>query len=588
MAVNQGVIKLTLLVDDKGSIHVKGFEKTSSKKLKEVADSSDKATSRIKAGWAKVKSAWVGIAASLYALKKAFDMAFAAAKFQEREQAFANLAASYGMSSDKIIADLKRVSNGTIDTMTLIEKAGAAMFMGIDPKKLTDLMAIARTAAKVMGQSISQAFSDIVLASARESKMILDNLGIVVKLEDAYKGYADKMKIVGRELTAVEKKQAFLNAAIEKGEDIIKRVNMTTETSAEKIQRYQARWKDTAIVIGKAFLTLGMGIGLIFETSSVIAVRWIQYIAGALSRLLDIMSKIPMAGAHVKRWADNLKKVEENAKGAADIGIKHMSDTWDTMVAVWKKSEPVQRQVINNINAQAEATEKLIEKQKKIIDEEARAVEIRRQANETLYRELGLDAETYYRDQAQKLVEQAATWQKAGVDTEKISEWLYQNLGKLSEEAYLKGEIVAGNIMHSMQVQARALVDEFHVAQLQAIARLSSIGAKVAELDGSRIGLTVSLFDQASSGIDRIIDRLQELKRAARSVDLGGGSASPPETPSTQVAEVNSGVEGAPSRSIVIHNMNFTVPPGNSGSASLAETARGIKRELLKLETRGL
>lgn len=196
---------------------------------------------KFKANWMAITA---GMAAAGAAIYKAFDAAELGAKAAQQESSFRNLANSVGMSSDAIIADLRRVSSGTVSTQQLIEKAGTSMLLGIEAKYLPKMMEIARASSRITGQTITQAFADLSLASARQSKMILDNLGIMVDVEKANKNYAAAMNIVGRELNDVESKQAFLNATMAAGQEIINRVNLQTETQSEKLGRLKARMED--------------------------------------------------------------------------------------------------------------------------------------------------------------------------------------------------------------------------------------------------------------------------------------------------------------------------------------------------------
>ena len=63
--------------------------------------------------------------------KKAWDAVDIAARAQQEKKAFENLAATYEASAESIIAELKRVSGKTIDTMSLIRQAGTAMMMPV-------------------------------------------------------------------------------------------------------------------------------------------------------------------------------------------------------------------------------------------------------------------------------------------------------------------------------------------------------------------------------------------------------------------------------------------------------------------------
>ena len=202
----------------------------------------------------QIKAGWLQITAAMYATAKAYDALKLGARATQEAQAFANMAASHGANADKIIEDLKRASVGTVDTMTMIQKAGTAMMMGIDPEKISGLMAIARATSKLTGQTVVEAFSDMSLATARQSKMILDNLGILVSVAKANEEYAKKLKITGRELTDTEKKAAFLNAAIETGGDLMKRLGGETKSTAEMFQSFEAFAKNVWVAISQGAL----------------------------------------------------------------------------------------------------------------------------------------------------------------------------------------------------------------------------------------------------------------------------------------------------------------------------------------------
>ena len=109
------------------------------------------------------------------------------------------------------------------------------MLLGIDPNKFVKLMEIARAASKATGDTITKSFEDITIGIGRQSRMILDNLGIIVKVDDANKKYAKTLGISASALTDTQKKQAFLNATMLAGQKIIDGVGNTAEDSADKI-----------------------------------------------------------------------------------------------------------------------------------------------------------------------------------------------------------------------------------------------------------------------------------------------------------------------------------------------------------------
>jgi hypothetical protein len=241
-----------------------------------------------------VRSSWLQIAGATYGAIKAWDLAKLGVRAQQEANAFRNMAASYGMSADDIISDLKKVSANTIDTATLIQKAGTAMMMGISPDKLSKLMAIARATSKMTGQTVTKSFEDISLAVGRQSRMILDNLGIIVKAGEANEMYAEQLGKTSSELSEAEKKMAFLNATIVAGEDLMKRLGKQTKTTAEMFQSFEALVGNLKIGIGQGLVTAARWIVIGFtQAGNTINMFFEQFVIGARQLAQWLGKKIP-------------------------------------------------------------------------------------------------------------------------------------------------------------------------------------------------------------------------------------------------------------------------------------------------------
>lgn len=208
----------------------------------------------------KLKKHWLGVSVAIYAsmrvIRAGWDLIKEAADFEQQKRAFDNLTASYGRNGDKIIAGLKKVSDNTISTMELINKAGTAMMMGIAPDKVIRLMEIARSTARMTGQSVTDAFADISKGTARSSKLLLDNLGILVGVGKANEQWAAANNRTVESMTEVERKGAFLNAVIEAGSGLMLKLGEQADTTRDKMDRLTTSWANFKIEIGLATLAL--------------------------------------------------------------------------------------------------------------------------------------------------------------------------------------------------------------------------------------------------------------------------------------------------------------------------------------------
>jgi len=186
----------------------------------------------------------VAITGIVLTIKKGIDSISEGAKIREQTIAFQSLAKSFGSDGNKIISSLKKVSDGTVSTMELIGSASRAMLLGIAPDKITKLMEIARSASKATGDTVAKSFEDISIGIGRQSKLILDNLGIIIKVEQANEVYAATLGKTASQLTDVEKRTAFLNATLAAGENIISRVSLQSNSTADAIAKLSAITKE--------------------------------------------------------------------------------------------------------------------------------------------------------------------------------------------------------------------------------------------------------------------------------------------------------------------------------------------------------
>lgn len=318
---------------------------------------------KFKANWL---SAAAAIGAAWVAISQGWDMAMQAAEGMQQRQSFANLAASHGFAADQIVDSLKRVSGETIATKDLIEKAGTAMLLGIPADKLSRLMEIARASSRVTGQSVSKSFDDIALAVGRGSRMILDNLGIIVQEEKAYKEYAATLGKSAEQLTDSEKKQAFMNATLKAGDEIIKRVGVTGDTTAEKMQRFEARMKNLRVTVGRGLLAALTAVYGVINLTAAAAL----YLSGAIFRVIEGVNWMLGRKAAVDEWRLNADAAFEAAKDLKDKGLGDLGSAADILTGkITASANAVQKMATTTNDAATNAT-KYKDRAKEIIEVE--------------------------------------------------------------------------------------------------------------------------------------------------------------------------------------------------------------------------
>lgn len=169
------------------------------------------------------------------------------------EKSFSSLTSSFGINSKKILEDLNDVAQGTISTFELMEKSNKALLLtnGLVAKDLPKLLEIARASAEATGEDIGFLFDSIITGIGRSSPMILDNLGLTIKLGEANKEYAISLGKTSEELTENEKKQALLNEVLKSGQDLINKSGVESENTLDSYKRLSAESKNLADNTGK-------------------------------------------------------------------------------------------------------------------------------------------------------------------------------------------------------------------------------------------------------------------------------------------------------------------------------------------------
>jgi len=160
-------------------------------------------------------------------------------------------------TANALIEDLRKASNSTVSSLKLVTTANKALALGISQNQLPQLMEVATARARVMGITTTQAFNDIATGIGRQSKLILDNLGIVVDLEKAYSRYADELGISTEQLSDFQKKQALTNQIIKESEGLTIALTAAQADQLQGFEQLNAFWEEYQLTLGKD-VTLAM------------------------------------------------------------------------------------------------------------------------------------------------------------------------------------------------------------------------------------------------------------------------------------------------------------------------------------------
>lgn len=158
-------------------------------------------------------------------------------------ESFDRLTASIGVTSTTLLQDLREASAGTVADFELIRLANVALAGAVGDfgqqfgEKLPKLLEVARVQARATGQDVNFLFQSLITGIKRGSPLLIDNTGLVLKVEEANQKYAESIGKTVSQLTAEDKQIALLNATLAAGQVAIEALGGAQETAADKIAR---------------------------------------------------------------------------------------------------------------------------------------------------------------------------------------------------------------------------------------------------------------------------------------------------------------------------------------------------------------
>lgn len=199
-------------------------------------------------------AATAGLAAGVYTVTQGFDALFTAL---DRGQVLNDLERSFeaikeGTGATQVsLQGLQQATFGLLDSTTLLTQANTAMTLGLPGDELEDLYQKTIQLARAQGVDAIRAIESITIGIARQSKLYLDNLGILIDLEKAQAKYAAANNTTTEALTDQQKQAAFYQATQEALNAKVKQTADVMLTAAERSQQFRVRLSDLVAEFGQ-------------------------------------------------------------------------------------------------------------------------------------------------------------------------------------------------------------------------------------------------------------------------------------------------------------------------------------------------
>ena len=163
-------------------------------------------------------AAYATLAANVFAATAAFGALQRAAEFENLKKGLHELGQQSGRTLSILADGLRDITGGALSAEEAMRGAAVGISGGFGGKELEGLAKIAIGAAITLGRNLPDAFDRLTRGAIKLEPEILDELGIMVRVDEAAENYAATIGKTANSLTMMEKRQAFMNAILEQGE----------------------------------------------------------------------------------------------------------------------------------------------------------------------------------------------------------------------------------------------------------------------------------------------------------------------------------------------------------------------------------
>lgn len=184
-------------------------------------------------------------------IRQTLKFAESASRLESVSTAFNTLTGSTNATFSSL-NKLQQATNDTVSEIDLLTQANNALILGVtnNTDEMAEMFDIAQRLGRALGRDTASSVESLITGIGRQSRLMLDNIGIIVKSEEAYEAFAKANGTTADKLTDAEKKQAFFNATMESARAKVSALGAETLTSQDVFDQFSASMSNLASAFG--------------------------------------------------------------------------------------------------------------------------------------------------------------------------------------------------------------------------------------------------------------------------------------------------------------------------------------------------
>tara|TARA_B100000902_G_scaffold12882_1_gene15732 strand:+ start:5840 stop:9832 length:3993 start_codon:yes stop_codon:yes gene_type:complete len=205
----------------KGTDQLNKNSQTLNRNLKGTGKQSSNTTknfSKMQQGMGGLVGAYASLAAQIFAVSAAFQFLQSAAQLKNLTAGQEALGAATGTAYRTITQSVIEATDAQLGFLEASQAVSIGTAAGLTSSQLTDLATAAKNTSAALGRDLTDSFNRLIRGVTKAEPELLDELGIILRLDTATRAYAEAVGQSVGDLTAWQRTQAVTNDVLEQAE----------------------------------------------------------------------------------------------------------------------------------------------------------------------------------------------------------------------------------------------------------------------------------------------------------------------------------------------------------------------------------
>lgn len=294
-------------------------------------ETSTKGFARMQQGTGGLVQTYAILASTLFAVGAAFRALENAANIQNQIKGFQQLAAITGTSMLSTTAAVREATGGLLEFQAAAQQVAIATAAGFSRDQIVGLAEGAKLASVALGRDMTDSYNRLIRGVTKAEPELLDELGIILRLDIATRKFAASQGLVAEKLTIAQRRMAVYNEVNQQLQENFGAFGDDADKYLNSFTRFATTISDVAKDVG-GFVTrvlepvvgfLDRSSGVLGVLLGVLAFKMLKQVVPAANDMSGALTNF--ANRAKQRLTDYDTQIEKTSAKIKKAGKKHIT-----------------------------------------------------------------------------------------------------------------------------------------------------------------------------------------------------------------------------------------------------------------------